>query len=229
MAHNSKSRAAYFAALTTLALLTGCAGNPMLEEPAKLAETSTAVERSPLPPAKSADAAKVAPEATPSPDVQSALAEARKLKSSGKPKEAVAVLEKARAANPDQRQLGVEQGLIALELGHPKEAQRILAKTEPVEAKDWRALSGLGIAHASQGRQAEAQRFFKQALDIEPNNATVLNNLAMSLLLERKVDEAEVLLRRATASASAKPEVARNLALAQSLKGQPSTELKATP
>ncbi len=161
-------------------------------------------------------------------EVQTALAEARKLKSTGKSKEAMAYLKKAGEAHPGQRALGVEHGLMALELGQPKQAQQILAKTAPADAKDWRALSGLGIAHASQGQQADAQRYFKQALEIEPNNATVLNNLAMSLILDRKVDEAEPLLRKASAVTGAKPEVARNLALAQSLKAQ-QVEARATP
>lgn len=162
-------------------------------------------------------------------EVRAALVEARKLKAAGQAKEAQATLEKAATVYPNERALGVEQGLLALELGQSREARALLAKTTPTEAKDWRALSGLGVAHASLGQQAAAQRYFKQALEIDPNNATVLNNLAMSLILDRKIDEAEALLRRASAGGAAKPTVAQNLALAQSLKSLQSAGASSTP
>lgn len=153
-------------------------------------------------------------------EVRAALAEARKLKATGKAKEALAALDKAAKAHPDHRGVAVERGLTALELGQATDAQQHLSKASATEAKDWRTLSGLGIAHASQGQQAEAQRYFRKALEIEPNNAILLNNLAMSLILDRKIDDAEALLRKASAGTDAKPMVARNLALAQSLKAQ---------
>lgn len=168
-----------------------------------------------------AAAPKAAVAAAPEPkEVRVALVESRKLKAAGKPKEALAVLDKAAKTHPSHRALAVEQGLISLELGQAADAQKHLSKTDPADAKDWRALSGLGIAHASQGQQAEAQRYFKKALEIDPSNPTLMNNLAMSLILDRKIDEAEALLRKAPADVSTKQLVQRNLALAQSLKAQ---------
>lgn len=144
----------------------------------------------------------------------------RGLKASGKRPEALAVLDSAVEADPENHQIKVEHGLLALELGQTDKAQTSLKKAAAGATGDWRVLSGLGVASSSQGRQKEAQRHFAKALELSPNNPAVLNNMAMSLILERKIDQAEVLLRRAAKGGAPPQQLALNLALAQELKNE---------
>ena len=156
-------------------------------------------------------------------DATLAMAYVRVLKSTGKRIEALAVLDAASEANPDQAALNVEQGLLALELGQSGKAHGALQKAAQ-GPPDWRVMSGLGIAASSQGQQREAQRYFARALELSPNNPVVLNNLAMSLVLDRKVDQAEAMLRRAAKAGGTRHQVAQNLALTKVLKSEPVTE-----
>lgn len=153
-------------------------------------------------------------------DPKAALEYARALKTGGKPKEALVVLDKASEGSVGNRAYLVEHGLLALELGQAKKAQRLLSESQPAESRDWRVHSGLGVAYASQGQQSEAQKHLKKALELSKDNPSVLNNLAMSYILDRKVDEAETLLRQAAASGAPRQQVAQNLALVAALKTQ---------
>jgi len=129
-------------------------------------------------------------------DPDATIAYGRGLKSSGRTKEALAVVEAAAGANPDNQQLVVEQGLLALELGHTQKAQHALLRASP-DNNDWKVLSGLGVAHAGTGQHAKAQDYFNRALVLSPNNPTVLNNLALSYILDKKVDKGRELLQQA--------------------------------
>ncbi|MBX9925430.1 MAG: tetratricopeptide repeat protein [Hyphomicrobiaceae bacterium] len=151
-------------------------------------------------------------------DPDTTVAYARGLKTSGRPKEALALVEGAAASQPDNQQLVVEQGLLALELGQTAKAQHALLRASP-DTKDWKILSGLGVAHAGVGQHAKAQEYFQRALEISPRNPTVLNNLALSYILDKKVDKGRELLQEASAAGADKPQIARNLELAMALKG----------
>ncbi len=159
-----------------------------------------------------------------------ARAYVRALKGAGKRVEALAVLEAASEANPAETSLGVEQGLLALELGQSGKALNALRKVASGPVQDWRVFSALGIAASSEGDQREAQRHFAKALVLSPNNPAVLNNLAMSLILERKLDQAESMLRRAAKAGAGRQRVAQNLGLIKALRneaddGQPTSRL----
>ncbi len=150
-----------------------------------------------------------------------ALAYSRALKSAGKLKDALAVVEKAAEAQANNRELTVAGALLQLELGQPKKAQQALAQVAATGPQDWRVLSGLGVAFSSQGLQGEAQQQFNRALELSPNNPSVLNNLAISYMLDRKTEQAEATLKQASAGKTPAPEIAQNLLLASGLKAKP--------
>lgn len=221
-------RRASAALLTATGLLTGCSNAQMGLPGANLGQQSDSAEQSAgspdaggahLPAGLSAKLAGLSRAHADKPKDQAiALAYARGLRSGGKQKQALAVLDQASDGSADNRQFLVEHGLIALELGEADKARTLLMRTEPAKSKDWRVLSGLGVAHASLGQQSEAQKYFGHALAIAPNNPIVLNNLAMSYMLGRKIDQAEATLRQAASGGEAKSRVAQNLALAVALK-----------
>jgi Flp pilus assembly protein TadD len=108
------------------------------------------------------------------------------------------VLEIAAKAKPADRQLALERGLLALELGDAAAAETHLRAAHDPKAPDWRLHSALGAALASGGRQAEAQAQFAKALALAPDHPSVLNNLALSYALDGKTAEAEKVLRKAS-------------------------------
>jgi Flp pilus assembly protein TadD len=151
-------------------------------------------------------------------DTNTTVAYARGLKAGGKAKDALGVIEIAASKAPDNQQLVVEQGLLALELGQPAKAQHALMRASPNNT-DWKILSGIGVAHSGLGQHKEAQKYLEKALALAPENPTVLNNLALSYILDKKVDKGRELLQRAAAAGGNKPQIARNLELAMALKG----------
>ncbi len=149
-------------------------------------------------------------------DRAAAVAYAKALRTAGKPRESLAILD--RLPDAASKPLLVDRGLLALEAGETAKARELLLKAATEKDKDWRVLSALGVAEASSGNQAKAQSYFKQALQASPNNPVVQNNLALSYLLEKKAAEGAALLKTAAAKpGSAGTRVGRNLALASTL------------
>ena len=157
------------------------------------------------------------------------VARARELKANGKLAEAVALLEAASAAAPNDRQLLVEQGLMALEQGQMSRARTLLISAEAATDSDWRVISGLGIAQSGLGDQVEARKSFSRALELSPGNPTVLNNLGLTYMLDGKLDQASTMLRRAAGTNQAKSTVSRNVAIVTALKGESSAPAESTP
>ena len=205
-------------ALALMGLVGGCAASvPTLESTTDRLAAGWQTDAELTPDGKAATLARATAE-NPK-DLGLALDYAQRLKSQGKTREAVAVLDKAAEGAAPGADFHGAHGLMALDAGELRKAQRLLSLTAPA-TQDWRIISGLGVALASQGKQAEAQRQFRRALELSPNNPAVLNNLAMSHILDRKVEEAEVLLRRAASAGMPRPQVSQNLALAAALKSE---------
>jgi len=152
--------------------------------------------------------------------VASALARAHELRSSGRKKNALEVLNAAAETQPENRQLLVSRGLLALELGDLSKAAELLKKAEDDGEPDWRVLSGLGSTYAAMGKQAEAQSAFARALRLKPDHPSVLNNLALSYALDGKTSRAEAVLRQAANANGADARTRKNLALLLGLDGQ---------
>jgi Flp pilus assembly protein TadD len=151
-----------------------------------------------------------------------ALAYAKALRAAGAKTEASAVLETTAKAKPGDRQVALERGLIALELGDAANAEPLLRAAFDPKTPDWRLHSALGAALASRGKQPEAQAQFAKALELAPDQPSVLNNLALSYALDGKTAEAEKLLRKAAADKASTDgnRVQQNLALVLGLGGK---------
>jgi len=151
-------------------------------------------------------------------DPAAAIAYSRALRVSGAKAAALAVLDKAAGARPHSRQLQLQRGLLALDLGDTAKAEKLLRLAD--DGLEWRVHSALGAALALGGKQQEAQVQFAKALALASDNPIVLNNLALSYALDGKGDEAEKLLRKAQRSAPTTAPLQQNLALVLGLRGK---------
>lgn len=208
------SRRAAVPALATLLLLSACAGPPGAPDTASLGPAEHGAG------AQAADLAPLAAQHRANPtDAAAALAYARALRMSGGKKEAMAVLDTAGAKGAN-RQLTLQRGLLALELGDTAKAEKLLRQARDAKAPDWRLHSALGAALAARGQQKAAQAELSKALALAPDQPSVLNNLALSYALDGKAEEAEKLLRRAQRGGGHGPQVQQNLALVLGLRGK---------
>lgn len=231
---DARRRRALSVTASGLLLLAGCAsgGNPLsLTGQSPGGETGAALQQSAGASAKptegwnaSVAAADSPPHGQPalSPAAAKVLAQARRLRATGNSKDAMELIETAARAEPDNRSLTVEQGLMALEAGHMAKARDLLTLAGPRTSNDWQVASGLGVAQSSLGNHPEARKSFARALELSPNNPAVLNNLGLSYILDGKLDEAADVLRRASMRSGQKSPAARNLAIAIALKEGPS-------
>jgi Flp pilus assembly protein TadD len=182
-----------FALLMLVAALGACTDAVQLSHnplsPAAEKESGKSAEFDKLAAAHKADPANAA----------AAIAYAKALRTSGAKTDAMAALATSAKARPGDRQLALERGLLALELGDAAAAETHLRAAHDPKAPDWRLHSALGAALASRGKQSEAQAQFAKALTLAPDHPSVLNNLALSYALDGKTAEAEKLLRRAAA------------------------------
>ena len=174
-------------------------------------------------PGKSAELDKLAAAHKADPaNAAAAIAYANALRTSGAKTDALAVLATSAKTKPGDRQLALERGLLALELGDAAAAEAHLRAAHDPKAPDWRLHSALGAALASRGKQAEAQAQFAKALTLAPDHPSVLNNLALSYALDGKTAEAEKLLRKAAAlkAMTDGSRLDQNLALVLGLSGK---------
>ena len=146
----------------------------------------------------------------------------RILRRQGDKSGALALLDQAASAAPNDARLFRDRGLLALELGAVARARDHLQHAVASGSRDWLTYSALGTALAASGKQKDAQRQFAEALKQAPDNPVVLNNLALSLALDGRRGEAEQMLRRASAGKekASDARVAQNLALLGQLGGR---------
>ena len=158
-------------------------------------------------------------------DVDAAVAAASLLRRQGDKSGALALLDQAASAAPNDARLFRDRGLLALELGALARARDHLQQAVTSGSRDWQTHSALGAALAASGKQKEAQRQFAEALKQAPDHPVVLNNLALSLALDGRRGEAEQMLRRASASQqkAGDTRVAQNLALVSRI-GEPAAK-----
>jgi Flp pilus assembly protein TadD len=190
--------------------------NSATAEPGALATSSVSAQD--LPPASSTPAIDKVADIDASPAAANAIRQARALRTSGKKREALDLLDKTGGSDKDPAMIG-ERGLLALELGQIDKAVDLLARSQNPGKPDWRMQSAYGAALSAAGRQKEAQAEFSKALAAAPGQPSILNNLALSYALEGRHEDAEKTLRQASAQ-SGDPQARQNLALILGLKGK---------
>jgi Flp pilus assembly protein TadD len=182
------------------------------------APATSSVTAQDLPPAAATPRSAEVADIKVAPATANAIRQARELRSSGKKREALDLLDKTGGADKDPALVG-ERGLLALELGQVDKAVDLLARSQNPGKPDWRMQSAYGAALSAAGRQKEAQAEFSKALAAAPGQPSILNNLALSYALEGRHEDAEKTLRQASAQ-SADPQARQNLALLLGLKGK---------
>src|ERR1700743_175629 len=152
-------------------------------------------------------------------DADAALEYGKALRTSGQRSQAVAVLEQATIAHPDNKALLAGYGRALADNGNFQQAFEVLGRAHTPEDPDWRILSAQGAVLDQLGRGEEARQYYASALRIVPDEPSVLSNTALSSLLSKDLAKAEETLRRANSHADADPRVRLNLALVVGLRG----------
>ncbi len=152
-------------------------------------------------------------------DPDAALAYGKALRDTGQRSQAVAVLEQATIAHPDNKALLAGYGRALADNGNFQQAFDVLSRAHSPEDPDWRILSVQGTVLDQLGRGEEARQYYASALRIVPDEPSVLSNLALSYLLSKDLAKAEEILRQANSRPDADQRVRLNLALVLGLRG----------
>jgi Flp pilus assembly protein TadD len=153
-------------------------------------------------------------------DPDAALAYGQALRATGQRPQAVAMLEQATIAHPDNKALLGAYGRALVDNGNFQQGFDTLSRAHSPANPDWRILSVQGTALDQLGRHDEARRYYTSALKIMPDEPSVLSNLGLSYMLSKDLPQAEETLRRAYASTGADARVRQNLGLVVGLQGR---------
>jgi Flp pilus assembly protein TadD len=153
-------------------------------------------------------------------DADAALQYGKALRAAGQRAQAVAVLEQATLAHPDNKALLAGYGRALAENGNFQQAFDVLGRAHSPDDPDWRILSAQGAVLDQLGRYDEARQYYASALKIAPDDPSVLSNLGLSYMLSKDLPKAEETLRRAYGRTGASPRVRQNLALVVGLQGR---------
>ena len=153
-------------------------------------------------------------------DADAAVQYAKALRATGQRSQAVAVLEQATIAHPDNKALLAGYGRALADNGNFQQAFDTLGRAHSPDDPDWRILSVQGAVLDQLGRYDEARNYYASALKIAPDDPSVLSNLGLSYMLSKDLPKAEETLRRAYGRTGASPRVRQNLALVVGLQGR---------
>lgn len=120
----------------------------------------------------------------------------------GRPQEAIAILEEALARGLTQRDIRVKLGIYLAESGS---AARAIPLLEGMSDADSEVLNALGIAYGQNGRLADAMRTFERALQVDSTSAFSHQNIATLHLRSGNLAAAEQSFRQALATDATLP------------------------
>jgi Flp pilus assembly protein TadD len=138
----------------------------------------------------------------------------------GQTAQAVALLQREAARNPDDLDVLGAYGKALADAGRYQEAAEVLSRAHTPERPNWSILSAQGSVADRLGDHAQAQGFYEAALKIMPDEASVLSNLGLSYALSRELERAEETSRRAADLPQADMRVRQNYALILALRGK---------
>ncbi len=155
-------------------------------------------------------------------NVNTGLAYANALESTGQTDKQLAVYASLHEANPANGKLAAIYGKKLVSNGRSNAAIPVLETAANAPDADWRVHSALGSAYDQQGLYDKARRNYQLALAADKDNLTVLNNMGMSFALEGNLKQAEATFRQADGlpRARAEPRIRQNLALVVGLQGR---------
>ena len=207
----------FLISLTLVALgLCGCQRVDLSDVTGSLGDTTGKVSADPR---RDLDSSRERFRANPK-DVDAALQYGGALRASGQRAQAVAVLEQAAIAIPNNKALLAGYGRALADNGNFQQAFDVLSRAHDPDDPDWRILSAQGAVLDQLDRHDEARQYYASALKIAPEEASVLSNLGLSYMLTRELPKAEEVLRQAYASPRAGARVRQNLGLVVGLQGR---------
>jgi Flp pilus assembly protein TadD len=207
----------FLISLTLVALgLCGCQRVDLSDVTGSLGDTTGKVSADPR---RDLDSSRERFRANPK-DVDAALQYGGALRASGQRAQAVAVLEQAAIAIPNNKALLAGYGRALADNGNFQQAFDVLSRAHDPDDPDWRILSAQGAVLDQLDRHDEARQYYASALKIAPEEASVLSNLGLSYMLSNNLAKAEETLRRAYAKAASNPRVRTNLAVVVGLQGR---------
>lgn len=153
-------------------------------------------------------------------DRDAAFYYARALRAQDQHAQALAILQGATLAFPNDLELLGAYGRSLADNGKLKEADDVLSRSHSPERPDWRILSAQGTVADQLGEHDRAQQIYQAALKIVPGEPTVMSNLGLSLALSKRLPEAERVLREAAGSSRSDVRIRQNLVLVLGLQGR---------
>jgi Flp pilus assembly protein TadD len=145
---------------------------------------------------------------------------ARLLRETGQVPQAIAVMQTAALANPNDRDVALALGQALADGGRFKEALEVLNRAHAPDRPNWRVLSTQGAIADQLGQHDQAQSYYDTAMKIAPNEPAILSNLGLSYALSNRLPEAERMVRQAVEHPAATPRMRGNLALVLALQGR---------
>jgi arylsulfatase A-like enzyme/Flp pilus assembly protein TadD len=119
------------------------------------------------------------------------------LRSSGRPAEAVQVLDQAARGGHADRAILRALGAALRDAGDLPRSAAVLGDLAQGDASDLETADELGVTLTRLGRARDAERLFRQVLAASPNAAETWNNLGSLLLATRRYADAQAALSRA--------------------------------
>src|SRR5262249_38735998 len=209
-------RMVFLISLTLVALgLCGCQRVDLSDVTGSLGDTTGKISADPR---RDLDSSRERFRANPK-DVDAALQYGSALRASGQRAQAVAVLEQAAIAIPNNKALLAGYGRALADNGNFQQAFDVLSRAHDPDDPDWRILSAQGAVLDQLDRHDEARQYYASALKIAPEEPSVLSNLGLSYMLSNDLPKAEETLRRAYSKAPSDLRVRTNLAVALGLRG----------
>ncbi len=139
----------------------------------------------------------------------------------GRPREAIDVLQRAVAAGAPHGGVTTQLGNYLAEAGNPSAAIQLLEPLATGDAADADALNALGIAYARAGRSAAAQKVFEQMLGQDSSSGMALANLGALALERGDLAAARGYFERATAVDPTSSQAQAGLGVVALKAGQP--------
>ncbi len=115
----------------------------------------------------------------------------------GEPAAALAWLERAVAADPENGQFQNSRGVLLFEMGRYQEAAQSFYRATSLNPRDGLVWNNLGNALLHLGQPSDAEQCFRQALAVMPGLIVAINNLGLALKQQGDLEKAAICFQEA--------------------------------
>ena len=154
------------------------------------------------------------------------LGQARNLRYSGKPRDAIGVLRRAMEGRGEQTPLLLELAKAQFASALTADSRETLLRLRDLTPEDWQVFAMLAMLEDNKGRFVEAQDLYRTALALSPDNASIVNNYSLSLAQAGELTKAIQLLEPIVYGEQSTAQARQNLAMLYVLNGDPESAEK---